>query len=240
MNADIAFASRLQEIDQRTASLEKEIAALPRYIAELERQFAGHQKTFEDSRASLLANQRERKTLEGTITDAQQKIARLKDQMLQAKTNEQYKAFQHEIAHFESLMSTSEDRILELMEAAETLEVGVKKAEAELAAEKKHVDGQKTKAHERAAADQKAIAEAKTRRAGIEKEIAPAVLKAYEYARKKVGAHVVCEVVDGICTGCRLALRPQYFQELKTAQDVRYCENCRRIIYWNPPVAPPA
>lgn len=240
MNADIGFASRLQEIDHRIAALEKEVAALPRYIAELERQFAEHQKKFEAGRGSLIANQKERKSLEGTVTDSQQKITRLKDQMLQAKTNEQYKAFQHEIAHFESVISTSEDRILELMEAAETLEAEVKKAEAELAVEKKHVDGQKVRAQERAVADQKAIAEAKSRRAGIEKEISPAVLKAYEYVRKKVGANAVCEVVDGTCTGCRLALRPQYYQELKTAQDVRYCENCKRIIYWNPPVAPPA
>lgn len=239
MSPDIASASSLQEIDQRCATLEKEIAALPRYVADIEKQLDAHTRKLDADKAALAANAKERKNLEGVIVDSQQKISRLKDQMLQAKTNEQYKAFQHEITHFESAISKSEDRILELMEAAEPLTEAVKKSDGELAAEKKHVESQKAKARDRAAADQKAIAEAKAKRVEIVAKISPAVYKAYEHVRKRVGVNVVCEVVDGRCTGCKLALRPQYFQELKTATDVRYCESCYRIIYYNPPVAPP-
>lgn len=238
-NPDISAAAKLQEIDQKVAALDKEIAALPRYVAEIERQLDAHTKQLEADKAALAANQKERKTLEGSITDAQQKIAKLKDQMLQAKTNEQYKAFQNEITHFEGSISKSEDRILELMEAADPLTAAVKKSEADLAAEKKHVEGQKTKARDRAAADQKALVDIKTKRAEIVQAMSPAVYKVYEFVRKKTGANVVVEVVDGRCSGCKLTLRPQYFQELKTATDVRYCENCGRIIFYNPPVPPP-
>jgi predicted nucleic acid-binding Zn-ribbon protein len=239
MLAGIEVVSRIQVLDQRCASLEKEIAALPRYVAEIERQLESHTRKLDADKAALAANLKERKTLEGAITDSQQKISKLKDQMLQAKTNEQYRAFQNEITHFESTISKSEDRILELMEAADPLSAAVKKSEGELATEKKHVDDQKVKAKDRAAADQKAITEAKEKRAALVKDLDPAVYKAYEHVRKKVGANAVCEVVDNTCTGCRLALRPQYFQELKLAKDVRYCENCHRIIFYNPPVAPP-
>jgi predicted nucleic acid-binding Zn-ribbon protein len=33
-----------------------------------------------------------------------------------------------------------------------------------------------------------------------------------------------------------MSLRPQYFQDLKRAEKVMYCESCGRIIYYNPPV----
>jgi len=239
MAPDISNASKLQDIDQRCASLEREIAGLPRYVAEIEKQLEAHNRKVEADKAALAANQKERKTLEGGITDAQQKISKLKDQMLQAKTNEQYKAFQHEIAHFESVISKNEDRILELMEAADPLTAAVKQSEVELAAEKKHVEGQKAKARDRAAADQKALADAKAKRQTIVAAMSPDVYKAYEYVRKKVGANAVCEVVDGRCGGCKLTLRPQFYQEVKFATDVRYCENCKRIIFYNPPVQPP-
>lgn len=236
MSPDIESASRIQEIDQRCAALEKEIAALPRYIADIEKKLEAHQKQLDSDKAALSANGKERKTLEGTVTDSQLKISKLKDQMLQAKTNEQYTAFQKEITHFGEVIGKSEDRILELMEAAEILDAAVKKSDVELAVERKHVEGQKAKARERAAADQKAIAEAKAKRVDLVKAIAPAVYKAYEYVKKKVGVNVVCEAIDGTCTGCRLSLRPQFYQELKFATDVRYCENCQRIIFYNPAV----
>ena len=51
--------------------------------------------------------------------DAQ--ISKLKNQMLGAKTNEQYKAFQNEIAYAEGEIRESEDRILDLMEQSELL-----------------------------------------------------------------------------------------------------------------------
>jgi predicted nucleic acid-binding Zn-ribbon protein len=239
MSPDIQLASRIQEVDQKCASLEKEIAALPRYIADIEKKLETHRKQVDADKGALAANLKERKTLEGTIADSQAKISKLKDQMTSAKTNEQYQAFQKEITHFGEVISKSEDRILELMESGETLDAAVKKSDGELAVERKHVEGQKTKARERAAADQKAIAEAKLKRAELVKQIDPAVYKAYEYVKKKVGVNVVCEVVDGTCTGCRLALRPQFYQELKFAKDVRYCENCQRIVFFNAPVAPP-
>jgi len=239
MSPDIECASRIQVIDQKIVTLEKEIAALPRYIGDIEKKLDSHQKQLDADKAALAVNSKERKTLEGTVADSQAKISKLKDQMTSAKTNEQYQAFQKEINHFTEVISRSEDHILELMESAETLESAVKKSEAELAVERKHVEGQKVKARERAATDQKAIADAKAQREDLVKKISPSVYKAYEYVKKKVGVNVVCEAIDGSCTGCRLALRPQFYQELKFAKDVRYCENCQRILFYNQAVAPP-
>ena len=45
----------------------------------------------------------------------------------------------------------------------------------------------------------------------------------------------VCEVVDGRCGGCRLTLRPQFFQEVKFATQLYNCENCERFLFYNAP-----
>src|SRR5262245_36965626 len=126
MLPDIASAVRLQEVDNRLADLSKEIASLPKHIAEIEKKLEAHQRKLEADRAALAANQKDRKKLEGDIQMQEQKISKLKDQMLQAKTNEQYKAFQHEIAFCESEIRRAEDRILDLMGESEVLEKNVK------------------------------------------------------------------------------------------------------------------
>jgi len=39
----------------------------------------------------------------------------------------------------------------------------------------------------------------------------------------------------GRCSACNIALRPQYFQDLRKGDQVLVCESCQRILYYNPP-----
>src|SRR4029077_11049071 len=106
---DIKLVIRLQDLDNRVAELTKEVAALPKHIAEIERKLETHERKLEADRAALTATQRDRKSFEGEIQEQQQKSSKLKDQMLEAKTNEQYRAFQHEIEYCETEIRSSED-----------------------------------------------------------------------------------------------------------------------------------
>jgi predicted nucleic acid-binding Zn-ribbon protein len=129
MLPDIKLAVRLQDIDNRVAEVTREVSSLPKHIAEIEKKLESHERKLEADRAALTANQKDRKRLEGEIQVQQQKISKLRDQMLEAKTNEQYRAFQHEIEFCENEIRRAEDRILELMGESEPLERNVKSAE---------------------------------------------------------------------------------------------------------------
>src|SRR5580692_7781905 len=180
MLPDISHAIRLQNLDDRAAELTKEIGALPKHIAEIERKLESHQRRLELDRAGLLANQKERKRLEGEIQVNEQKISKLKTQMLDAKTNEIYRAFQHEIDFCQVETRRHEDRILELMTESEPLEKAVKSSEAALATEKKQVEEEKTAARERTASDQKEIDGLLRERKQILGEMDPKIASEYE------------------------------------------------------------
>src|SRR5262249_16042377 len=92
MLPDLSLAIRLQEIDNKLGELTKEIAQLPRHIAEIEKKLHSHERKLETDQAALKANQSERKKCDTDIQLQEQKISKLKDQMLQAKTNDQYRA----------------------------------------------------------------------------------------------------------------------------------------------------
>jgi hypothetical protein len=235
MNTELATALRIQELDQRMTALRREIATLPKQIAEIEKALESHQRRLELDKAALAANQKERKKLDVDVQAQQQKVSKLKDQMQQAKTNEQYRAFQHEIQYCENEIRKYEDRILELMEEAEKLEGNVKKAEASLAEERKVVEARKADAKARTSADQAELKECETERARLAGALPASLMASYDRLRVKYkDGMAIAEAAEGRCTACNLSLRPQFYAELKASSEVMFCENCKRILYIQP------
>jgi len=237
MAVDIEQVTRLQALDFRIAELQREIATLPKHIAQVEKTLDSHIRRLEADRAALAANQKERKTLEEDVKVENQKISKLRDQMLGAKTNEQYRAFQNEIAFCEQTIRKHEDRILDLMSEAEPLDGNVKKAESALQKEKQQVEGEKTRARERTAVDEKQLEQLQVERKGIVATLKPQTYSAYERIRKKWHGSAVAEASDGRCGACQIVLRPQFFQDLRHSDDLMFCESCGRILHYSPPVS---
>jgi predicted nucleic acid-binding Zn-ribbon protein len=234
---DVERALRLQETDLKIAALQAEIAQLPKHVAQIEKQLESHLRRLEKDQAALSANVKERKQRELDIQAQQQKISKLRDQMMLAKTNEQYRAFQHEIEYCENEIRQAEDRILDLMAESEPLEAAVKAAEAALAVEKKQVEQEKAAAKKRTDEDRAALAAEQQKRQELFEAMPPALRTVFERLKKRhANGLVVADATNGTCAGCRLALRPKYFQDLKHATTVMFCENCGRILRYDPPI----
>src|SRR5579862_1518982 len=236
MHPDTHLVIQLQSLDQKITALEKEVAALPKHIAAIEKTLESHVRKLEADRAALVANQKDRKKFEGDIQVNEQKISKLRDQMLGAKTNEQYRAFPHEIEFAEKEIRKAEDRILELMSESEPLDANVKKAEAALKEEKAVVESEKMRARERTAVDQAQLDQLHGERAESAAKLPAATRTAYDRIRKKRGI-AIAEVVAERCTACQIQLRPQYMQDLRKGGELMLCESCGRFLYYNPPVS---
>lgn len=211
---------------------------LPRHVAAIEKTLDSHVRKLEADKAALAANLRDRKKLEGDNQTHEQKISKLRDQMLQAKTNEQYRAFQNEIEYAQKEIRTAEDRILELMSESEPLDINVKTAEVALKQEQRVVEAEKARAQDRTAADQAELAKLTAERQQILSGLPQSVSAAYARIRKKWNnTTVVSEVVGGRCTACQIMLRPQAFQDLRKATEPMFCESCGRFLFYTPPAA---
>ena len=237
MHPDVHLVIQLQSLDQKITALDKEVASLPRHVAIIEKALESHLRKLEADKAALSGNQKDRKKLEGDIQMHQQKISKLRDQMLGAKTNEQYKAFQHEIEFIEKEIRTAEDRILELMTESEPLDQNVKKAEKALAEEKKQVGAEKVQAQDRTAADQKELDTLRHQRQEFIAKLPKASLAAYDRIRRKWNNTVVAEATKSRCAACQIVLRPQFLQDLRKGDQLMFCESCGRFLYYNPPVS---
>jgi uncharacterized protein len=238
MPPDLKLVIHLQDLDNRIGELQREVSALPKHIAEIERTLESHLRKLEADRAALAANQRERKGHDATIQVQEQKISQLKNQMMEAKTNEQYRAFQKEIEFCQKDIRKAEDRILALMEESEPLEANVKRAEVALQEEKRKVEAEKQEARQRTFDDQQALTALRADRESVVADVKPGVYSSYERLRAKRKGLAVAEAIEGRCSACHMALRLQFYQELRiSTDDVMFCESCGRILFYNPPVS---
>jgi len=223
----------LQKADQQILRLNEEIAALPKRVAAIEAKLAGTKAVLENAKTAVKADDAARRKYESTIKDLQQKISKYRDQMLDVKTNEQYKALQQEINFAEKEIQGAEDKILELMLNADTRDRQVKIAEAELKAETAEIEKEKNDARERTAEDEKLLAEWNGKRSQFRGGIPDDLLRHYDRVVKlrKTG---LSEVRDQKCMACQVMLRPQTYNEVRSGKSVIICDSCQRILYFDP------
>jgi uncharacterized protein len=223
----------LQKADAEILRLREEIASLPRKVAAIEAKLAGTKAVLEAAKNSVKADDASRRKYETTIQDFQQKISKYRDQMLDVKTNEQYRALQHEIDFSNQEIRSTEDKILDLMVNAEAREKQVKSAEADLKAETAEIEREKKETRERTAEDEKQLAEWNAKRDKFREAVPADLLRHYERVAKfrKTG---ISEVRDQKCLACQVMLRPQTYNDVRSGTQVVICESCQRLLYFDP------
>lgn len=237
MNRDLSLLRDLQLVDRRIHELNEEVQRLPKYIAEIEAKLSSHKQQLEVDKQTLADNQKMRRQMDGDIGTHQQKISRLRDQMSQARTNEQYHAFQHEIEFEEKEIRKLEDHILDKMEEAESLESNVKKAEEALKIESQKVEREVAETKARVAEDERALDEQKKKREEFTTTVSRDALRLYENIRKTHGGMAVAPALADRCQNCNVVFRPQFSYQVRSNESIMTCESCGLILYYEPPGA---
>jgi len=233
MLPDIENLLHLQEADKEIRRLQDEIAELPKRVAAIELKLAGTKAQLEKAQAAIKADEAARRKHETTISDLRGKISKYRDQSLDVKTNEQYKALLGEIQFAEKEIGATEDKILELMLDADTRSAEVKAAQAELKAETAEIEKEKEEARQRTAADEKELAEWRGKRDQLRSGIDADLLRRYERVSNFRGSGL-SEVRDHKCLACQVMLRPQTYNEVRSGRQIVYCDSCQRVLYMNP------
>jgi uncharacterized protein len=239
MTSDLQKLIELQQIDSQMAALRAEIAALPKHVAQIESRLAGSKAKVEAAVAAGKADEAARRKHESDIQDQQQKVSKYRDQSLSVKTNDEYRALMHEIQFAEQKIAASEDKILEIMVAADVRKETLKNAEAELQADTAENDREKEDVRQRTAADEKELAELTAKRNELRAAVSEDALRHYDRLLQLRKTALAAVYENQMCSGCSVLLRPQVFQEVMTNELFMTCDTCKRILYFVPPPPKP-
>jgi hypothetical protein len=234
MNPDLEKLMELQQADREIQRLNDEVAALPRKVAAIEAKLATTKGAVEKAKNAIKADEAARRKYETQIQDLRQKISKYRDQSLEVKTNEQYKALLHEIEFAERDIRQIEDKILEGMLDADLNDKQLRAAEAELKEETAEIEKEKTETRKRTEEDQKELAEWNGKREQLRAGIAPDTLQHYDRVLK-FRKTALAEARDHKCGTCQVMLRPQTYDDIRKNDRIIICDSCQRILYYVPP-----
>jgi len=237
MNADLERVITLQRLDSTADAARKQLADGPEREKALEARLDAARQRVATAKEQLAHNQAERRDIDKELALHQGRLSKFREQAMAVKTNQEYHAIQHEIAHAQGEIKKYEDQILEAMVEADDLTATIKSSEAALASEQKTIDADRKRMQGEDAETQKALDALAGERATIVASMDKQVLARYEKASAKRQGIAVAQAKDGICTVCHVRLRPQVFNDVRRNETIVECESCQRILYFVPATA---
>ena len=231
MNQDLKQLIRLQTIDLAIQQLRTRIDKFPGISKALDEKLRSAQAALESIKERAKSNQGNRKKLESEISSIESKISKYRDQMMAVKTNDEYRALQHEIEHAQNAIRKIEDDILNLMVDAESSQGDIKIAEARLKEDQQKVDQERRQLTEQNQHDLSGLESYLKERKEIETSISSDLLPRYERVRKARGGIAVAAARNEVCEICQVRIRPQVYQEIHRNDQIIACDACQRILY---------
>jgi uncharacterized protein len=141
-------------------------------------------------------------------------------------------AIQEEVASLKRRQGTLEDDLLELMEQRETLETEL----AELATRREGFTAEQaevTKARDAALVEiDRELDGEQAARDGVAPDVGEQLRGLYDQVRSKLAGVGAAALVGNTCQGCRVSISPVELAAVRKqpAEQVKRCENCRRIL----------
>ena len=247
MQANLQRLVELQAVDLRLDEQRRKLAGFPARLASVDASLAGARGKLNVAREALANGQKERKKFELDVEQWRERARKYRDQSYEVKTNEAFKALQHEIQHAESEMALAEDRLLERMVSGEEYDRQVKAAEVELKQAEAVAAAERRKIEEERAEAEKAFAAIEAERKSIVEGIPENLLTEYQRIAQRHHGVALAEVRNEACGACGVRVRPHVYQELRRSENDHLfsCETCNRILYapdvtTPPPAAVPA
>ncbi|MDP8233262.1 MAG: C4-type zinc ribbon domain-containing protein [Candidatus Saelkia tenebricola] len=227
----IPLLIELQKFDLKLLELHSSKEAMPLQLEEWITRLDEKKSDVEALEEDIQAVKVEIKEKELELQVAEENIKKFQQQLMQIKSNKEYKALLHEIAGKKADNSCIEDAILDLMDKLEQSELSVNRENAKSKEIEKEFQQEEIRIKKEMQKVDVAIKEEEIKREAIAVKVDKELLSIYNRLLVNKGGLAIVPVIDGACGGCYLSLRPQAINEIKRADSLVTCERCSRIFY---------
>src|SRR2546429_2529916 len=238
MHPAIPHLIELQRVDHQIAVLRAELDGFPKRIREAEAKLGSARAEVASAKEAHAQAVAERKKFEFDGQQWKDRAKKYRDQSGAVKTNEAFKALQHEIANAEAEVAKADDRQLEAMMAVEEVERKVKIAESRLKEAEQAVTAERKEIQAQGTEKKKQLETATAEREKIIAPVPEDLRELYARIAKRHNGIAMAEARDGHCRGCGMRVLPHILQELatETNEGGYRCESCGLILYTLEPI----
>jgi hypothetical protein len=226
----------LQQVLTQLGEREKQLNTKPESFADVDAEFQSANQEIERLESQLETIAKERRRVDGELSDQQELLKKYQGQLMQVKNQTQYAAAWKEIDAARKHVKELEDSTLKLMTDSEGVQ-------AQLDERRSSFDPLKARHDEEHASWQSSLGDLRTeieqlkaKQEQIEAQIPERLRQQFWRVAKQRGNVAVARVDNDSCSACRTRVRAMVAQQLKRGETVQ-CEGCNRILFMERPTS---
>ncbi|MFB3893558.1 MAG: zinc ribbon domain-containing protein [Phycisphaerae bacterium] len=233
----------------RLQAVERDLTAVRRRLQTRKNAVAIQQRKIDQLRAEYAAihdkavsRRKEADRRELDLKQKEAKVSSLRTALNTAKTNKEYAAILTELNTHKADNAKLEEEILKIMQEVDSIKADADKVNAQIEAESKRLQETQRTSEEEINRLTELTDKLTAQRADAAAEVPPEALAAFNRISESYEgeAMAVVEVhgkrppYDYVCGGCYMSLNAEHANVLRTRDEIRTCDNCRRILYIQP------
>ena len=234
--SDVDKLWALQTVLSALNDRERQMSVKPESFAAVDREFQESNDEMTRLQAQLDTQAKERRRVEGELSDQQELLKKYQGQLMQVKNQQQYAAAWKEIDATRKHVKDLEESLLKSMGEAESVQSQLDTRNGGFDDLKRRYDA----AHEdwqHSLGDLRTEAEELRKKAdAIEATIPERLRREFHRIIKQRGGVAVAAVIGDTCSSCRTRTRPALAQQLRRGELV-FCEGCHRILHLERPTS---
>jgi predicted nucleic acid-binding Zn-ribbon protein len=232
VSRELSLLIELQELDLEIYRINDRLARIPAEREKIESEFRTQAAEFLQLQTRKEQMTAERKRLERDLADAQQHHEKYKQDLMRVRNEKEYTTALREIDATKKQISAFETDILKRIEELEKTDKEMETHAPEVERKRQEVD-QLLAALDKEMEESQARTEfLKQRRTEMVAEFPRAQLALYERMSRSKRGQALAEIRNGICTACRVKVRPKVYSDVRKGEVLIECENCGRILYY--------
>jgi len=227
---------KLQAVELERTRVTTAARALPAEIAQAKAALAAAESLTAEISSSLSREETLRTRLDREVDALRKKATRYRAQQDSLTTAEQATAGENELRFAESEIERIESEEMASLERTEAQEAALASARTQVESLAVALDNTRARIALHQAGFDRELAELTLQREALRPLIEPDVLIRFDRLCGSRGTGLA-RVDNQQCTGCRMGVRPQMWNQLREGE-LLTCDSCSRYLYWDPSMAP--
>jgi len=238
VNEQLGWLIRLQELDTQIDQLSEKRERLPQDIEEAKKPIDKAQAEYEKTKTTYESLSKQKRDKERDLTSQEEKLTKLHTRTTEIKTNKEYQAHLAEIDAAKQEKGNLEEALLILMDQVDQVKKEMDSKQKVVAQEEARFQKERQRMEAEIVAAEETLKQLEQESKTVTAKIEERLLRDYHQLRATRKGLAVVSVKDGTCLGCRLAVPPQLFADVRKNDKILTCSHCHRFLFWSAPSLP--
>jgi uncharacterized protein len=234
VSGELSQLIELQELDLDIQRITDRLARIPVEREKIESEFQTQASEFLALQSTHEKHIADRKQLEIELAAAQQLHEKYKQDLMKVRNEKEYSTVLREIDATKKQVATYETEILRRLEEVEKLEKEIGDGAPDVERKRSEVDQFLVMLDSEVSDSNASLATLNRRREELVSLIPRAMLSTYDRMSRTKRGQALAAIRDGICSACRVRVRPKVFSDVRRGDQMITCESCGRILYYRP------